>query len=204
MKKVIPAGWALLFFIVFIPQVEAHEGLLQKEDEGPAVTELQQSLINMGYLHTNATGYYGPLTYNAVQQFQSDFGLAVDGMTGENTRKKLTEVNKMARVVHGEARGEAFKGQVAVAAVIHNRLQSSEFPGTVNEVITQKNAFTAVQDGQYKLEPNQTAFRAVKEAWNGYDPSMGSHYYYNPVLATSDWIWSRTENLQIGKHVFAD
>ncbi|SFP45867.1 cell wall hydrolase [Salibacterium halotolerans] len=204
MKKVISAGWAVLFFIVFVPQIEAQEDLLQQGEKGPAVTKLQQSLIYMEYLHTNPTGYYGPLTNNAVQKFQSDFGLAVDGKAGENTLQKLDEVNKLARIVHGEARGETFKGQVAVAAVVHNRIQSSEFPGTVEGVITEKNAFTAVQDGQYNLEPDRTAYRAVKEAWNGYDPSKGSHYYYNPVLATSDWIWTRTKNLQIGKHVFAD
>ncbi|MFZ4452433.1 cell wall hydrolase [Salibacterium aidingense] len=204
MKKIIQVSCVFLFLSVFIPYVEAHEGTLQKEDKGASVKELQHSLINMGYLHTNATGYYGSLTYNAVQQFQSDFGLTVDGMTGINTQQKLNEVNKLARVVHGEARGETFEGQVAVAAVIQNRLQSPEFPETVEEVITEKNAFTAVQDGQYNLEPDPTAYRAVKEAWNGYDPSRGSHYYYNPVLATSEWIWTRTENLQIGKHVFAD
>ncbi|MGY4689966.1 cell wall hydrolase [Salibacterium sp. K-3] len=204
MKKAISTGWTVLFLIFFVSQVEAHKDLLQQEEEGPEVTELQQSLIHMGYLHTNPTGYYGPLTNNAVQEFQGDFGLAVDGKAGENTLQKLNEVNKLARVVHGEARGETFEGQVAVAAVIHNRIQSSEFPETIEKVIKEKNAFTAVQDGQYNLTPDRTAYRAVKEAWNGYDPSKGSHYYYNPVLATSDWIWTRSENLQIGKHVFAD
>ncbi|SFL73788.1 cell wall hydrolase [Salibacterium qingdaonense] len=204
MKKIISTGWTLLFLFVFVPQAAAQEDLLQQEEEGPEVKELQQSLVHMGYLHTNPTSYYGPLTNNAVQEFQADFGLAVDGKAGENTLHKLKEVDKLARVVHGEARGETFEGQVAVAAVIHNRLQSSEFPGTVEEVIKEKNAFTAVQDGQYHLAPGQSAYRAVKKAWNGYDPSKGSHYYYNPVLATSDWIWTRSTNLQIGKHVFAD
>ncbi|MFB4164474.1 cell wall hydrolase [Alteribacillus sp. JSM 102045] len=193
-----------VFSSLTFEKAEAHQGILKKEDTGESVMELQEALIHMGYLHSDATGYYGPLTAEAVQQFQSDFGLGVDGISGANTLRKLEDVRKIAQAVHGEARGESFEGQVAVAAVIRNRLDSPDFPSTVQEVITERNAFTAVQDGQYYLEPNASAYQAVKEAWRGNDPSQGSHYYYNPVIATSDWIHTRTNKLQIGKHVFAD
>ncbi|SDI18805.1 cell wall hydrolase [Alteribacillus bidgolensis] len=203
-KQVVIWMMAGMFFSVVIENAEAYQGALKKEDRGASVKELQEVLINMGYLHSNATGYYGPLTDEAVQQFQNDFGLGVDGISGANTLRKVEDVKRIAQTVHGEARGESFEGQVAVAAVIRNRLNSPQFPETVEEVITERNAFTAVQDGQYYLEPNTAAYQAVREAWRGRDPSQGSHYYYNPVIATSDWILTRTTKLQIGKHVFAN
>ncbi|MDZ5784419.1 cell wall hydrolase [Marinococcus luteus] len=177
--------------------------MLETEAQGPEVTALQQDLIQMGYLHTNATGYYGSATAQAVEQFQSDFGLTVDGAAGTQTTSRMDEVTSVAKAVYGEARGEAFEGQIGVAAVILNRLESPEFPNNVNGVIQQQNAFTAVADGQYNMTPDQTAYEAVKQAWNGYDPSQGSMYYYNPEDVTSDWIWTRTPNLSIGQHVFA-
>ncbi|SDH83482.1 N-acetylmuramoyl-L-alanine amidase [Alteribacillus persepolensis] len=195
---------ALMCFILSTERMQGESSVLKKEDRGKEVVELQQTLINMGYLHSNATGYYGPLTTEAIKQFQRDFGLLIDGIAGTNTTQQLEDVRKIAKVVHGEARGESFNGQVAVAAVIKNRLQSPEFPGTVEGVIKEKNAFTAVADGQYHLEPNAEAYRAVKDAWQGTDPSQGAHYYYNPVLATSEWIFTRTTQKQIGNHVFAN
>lgn len=109
----------------------------------------------------------------------------------------------MARTVHGEARGEIFEGKVAVAAVIMNRVQSRAFPGSTYGVIFQRNAFTAVNDGQYWLTPNASAYRAVREAAKGWDPSSGATYYYNPVTATDQWIFTRSTIKKIGKHVFA-
>ncbi|SFE80096.1 cell wall hydrolase [Alteribacillus iranensis] len=188
----------------FENQTEASGGMLKVEDRGPTVEELQHTLIQMGYLHTDATGYYGTATEEAVKQFQSDFGLEADGVSGPNTLHEMENVRKIAQAVHGEARGESFEGQVAVASVIRNRMLSPEFPASVDEVIKQKNAFTAVRDGQYYLEPNATSYKAVKEAWQGWDPSGGSHYYYNPEIATSEWIFTRTVNLEIGNHVFAN
>ncbi|WP_240377157.1 cell wall hydrolase [Bacillus piscicola] len=209
MRKVMHSWIVLLvaagvFFTLVPDESKANSDMLQREDRGSTVVPLQQKLINMGYLHTDATGYYGPMTEQAVKEFQRDFSLAADGISGANTLHQLENVRKIAKAVHGEARGESFEGQVAVAAVIRNRLNSSDFPGTVDEVVMQKNAFTAVADGQYDLEPNRTAYQAVKEAWQGWDPSKGSHYYYNPVLATSDWIFTRETTRQIGKHVFAN
>ncbi|WP_333530436.1 spore cortex-lytic enzyme [Desulfotomaculum sp. 1211_IL3151] len=109
----------------------------------------------------------------------------------------------LARVVHGEARGESFEGQVAVAAVVLNRVLSGQFGRTIQEVIFQPWAFTAVNDGQFYLQPNASAMRAVEEAIKGWDPSRGALYYWNPKTATSKWIWSRPISLKIGNHVFA-
>lgn len=109
----------------------------------------------------------------------------------------------LARAVYGEARGESYEGQVAVAAVILNRVESPQFPNTVKGVIFEPLAFTAVADGQIYYTPNSTAIKAVREAINGWDPSGGALYYWNPAKATSKWIWSRPIIKQIGNHVFA-
>ncbi|SDC88255.1 N-acetylmuramoyl-L-alanine amidase [Paenibacillus sp. UNCCL117] len=112
------------------------------------------------------------------------------------------DLKLMANAVHGEARGEPYIGQVAVAAVILNRVKSSSFPNTVSGVIFQPGAFTAVADGQIWLEPNETSFKAVQDAVNGSDPTGGCLYYFNPVTATSKWIWTRPQVKTIGKHIF--
>jgi N-acetylmuramoyl-L-alanine amidase len=112
------------------------------------------------------------------------------------------DLKLMANAVHGEARGEPYVGQVAVAAVILNRIESPNFPNSVAGVIFQPGAFTAVADGQIWLEPNDTAKKAVQDAINGFDPSGGAMYYFNPETATSKWIWTRPQILQIGKHIF--
>ena len=112
------------------------------------------------------------------------------------------DLKLMANAVHGEARGEPYIGQVAVAAVILNRLESASFPNTSGGIIFQPGAFTAVADGQIWLEPNETARKAVQDAVNGFDPSGGALYYFNPVTATSKWIWTRPQIMQIGKHIF--
>jgi len=113
-----------------------------------------------------------------------------------------SDIDLMARAVYGEARGEPYEGQVAVAAVILNRLESPLFPNTIPGVIYQTGAFTAVSDGQINLTPNETAYRAVRDALNGWDPSEGAIYYFNPSTATSKWIWSRPQIKRIGKHIF--
>lgn len=113
------------------------------------------------------------------------------------------DIYDLARIVHGEARGEPFVGQVAIAAVVLNRLKSDKFGNTVQEIIYEPGAFTAVADGQYYLEPNATAYQAVEAAIKGWDPTGGAIYYWNPVTATNKWVWSRPIINQIGKHVFA-
>ncbi|WP_100400302.1 cell wall hydrolase [Bacillus sp. FJAT-44742] len=209
MKKRFTIVYSFLFALTLLllptmtEQAEA-QSVLQKGSEGPAVTTLQQKLVQLDYLHTSPTGYYGSATEEAVRQFQAEFSLGVDGIAGPGTLHKLKEVEKMARVVHGEARGEPYKGQVAVAAVVKNRLHSSEFPNSVEGVIHQRNAFTAVHDGQYALTPDSTSYQAVRDAYQGWDPSKGATYYYNPAIATSEWIFTRTPSHTIGKHLFAN
>jgi N-acetylmuramoyl-L-alanine amidase len=183
-------------------KAEASQGL-KGGSTGPEVTYVQSMLKKLGYFETETTGYFGPITENAVEQFQKDFGLKVDGVVGSNTANMISNVDMMAHIVYGEARGESYEGKVAVAAVILNRVDSSEFPDTIYNVIFQRNAFTAVYDGQYSLKPDHIAYQAVKDAFLGWDPSYGSMYYYNPDLATSQWIFTRTVTKQIGNHLFA-
>lgn len=124
--------------------------------------------------------------------------------TGKNRNRGFSEndIKLMANAVYGEARGEPYEGQIAVAAVILNRVESETFPNTVSGVIFEPRAFTAVADGQIWLEPNETARRAVQDAINGMDPSDGCEYYFNPDTATSAWIWTRPQHKKIGKHIF--
>jgi N-acetylmuramoyl-L-alanine amidase len=199
-----PVTSMLAVLILFSFSTQTAEAALQQENRGAEVTELQEQLIQMGYLHSEATGYFGPLTDQAVRNFQTDFNIGVDGIAGPATINKLTEVKTAAQAVHGEARGEPFEGQVAVAGVIKNRVQSSEFPSTISEVVLQQRQFTAVADGQFYLEPDKTAYHAVAEAWKGWDPSQGAMYYYNAQTATSEWIFTRPVKFTIGKHTFAD
>jgi len=197
------AAAAGMFCMIGFFQVDAEASQLKMGSRGSDVTYVQSVLKKLGYFYGDTTGYYGPITRNAVEQFQRDFGIEAVGEVGPKTSRMINDVVMMAHTVHGEARGEDYKGQVAVAAVILNRVQSSEFPDSVYEVIFQRNAFTAVSDGQYNLEPNSIAYKAVKDAFLGWDPSYGAVYYYNPLLATDQWIFTRTVNQQIGSHSFA-
>lgn len=196
---------------------------------GDDVYELQGRLSFLGYYHGDIDGIFGWQTYWSVRNFQYQFGMKVDGVVGQETKRMLVRATRnwtpkggggtsntvttvrqynendvllMARAVHGEARGEPYEGKVAVAAVILNRVQDPKFPDTVSGVIFQPRAFTAVDDGQIWLEPDQNAFQAVRDAINGWDPSNGALYYFNPATATSAWIWSRPQIKQIGKHIF--
>lgn len=174
--------------------------------------EIQQKLKNLGYYSGSVDGILGPQSVAAIKKFQRDNGLAVDGIVGAKTAAKLNislstqssnDVYILAKCVYAESRGEEYVGQVAVAAVILNRVESPDFPNTIAGVIYQPWAFTAVHDGQINLEPNQTAYNAARDAMNGWDPTYGCLYYYNPEVATSKWIFSRQTVVTIGKHVFA-
>lgn len=175
--------------------------------------QIQQKLKDLGYYYGNIDGILGSQSVTAIKNFQRDYGLSVDGIVGPNTLKALglsstasytsQDLYLLAKCVHAEARGEPYVGQVAVAAVILNRVDSPEFPNTISGVIYQPWAFTAVHDGQINLEPNESAYSAAKDALNGWDPTYGCLYYYNPETATSEWIWTRTTVVTIGKHVFA-
>ena len=194
-----------LFFLSFSQtDAQAHAPDLHTGVSGHEVSALQSQLKKLGYFDTNPTGYYGSITKNAVIRFQRDFGVPATGFTGPMTRSELKEVEMLARTVYGEARGESYTGQVAVAAVVLNRVSSSKFPNSTYNVIFQRNAFTAVSDGQYWMNPNSTAYKAARAAMLGSDPSGGATYYYNPVGVTDSWIYSRSIIKKIGKHYFAN
>lgn len=192
---------------------------LRYGSKGSKVREVQTKLKNWGYYKGNIDGIFGSGTQNAVRQFQRKNGLTVDGIVGKKTAAamgiRLTsssgnnagssssgDLYLLARLVHGEARGEPYKGKVAVAAVVLNRVKSSSFPSTIAGVIYQSGAFDAVRDGQINLAPDQESINAARDAMNGWDPSNGCLYYYNPRTATSRWMLSRPVLLRIGQHAF--
>ena len=208
----------------------AQTAVLKQGASGGEVKELQRRLKNWGYYDGAVDGIYGRGTVEAVKKFQQKNGLTADGIAGIDTFKALgmndsvnvlendkknsqnqsassnytnSDLYLLAKCIYAEARGESYTGQVAVGAVILNRVASSSFPNTVSGVIYQKNAFTAVSDGQINLEPNKTAMNAAQDALNGWDPTYGCLYYYNPAVATSSWIFGRQTVTTIGKHVFA-
>lgn len=188
---------------------------------GQEVIEIQTRLHRWGYYGGPVDGIYGYNTFNAVKKFQAKNGLKADGVTGSKTLAALGlptgkasgsgsqgstssgDANLLAHLVHGEARGEPYVGQVAVAAVVLNRTRDGRFPRTIAGVIYEPGAFDAVADGQINLSPDANAYNAARDALNGWDPSYGCIYYYNPVTATSKWIWSRPIMLKIGRHNFA-
>lgn len=192
--------------------------LVKYGSRGETVKTIQTRLKNWGYYKGSVDGIYGWRTRAAVIQFQRKHGLTVDGVVGNQTARALgiptgtstsrgaasrnNDVYLLAQAIHGEARGEPYIGQVAVGAVILNRVDNPKFPNTIAGVIYQPGAFTAVADGQMNLPPGDTALKAARDALNGWDPSGGALYYYNPAKATSKWIWSRPIIKVIGKHYF--
>ena len=195
--------------------------VLKQGSTGSSVRTLQTKLKSWGYYTGSVDGSYGSQTVKAVKYFQSKNGLAVDGIVGAKTAAALgmtlsgsssgsssgsyssSDEYLLAKCVYAEARGEPYVGQVAVAAVVLNRVRSASFPNTIAGVIYQPWAFTCVNDGQINLSPDNNAIKAAKDALNGWDPTNGCLYYYNPATATSSWIWSRPVMLSIGKHNFA-
>ena len=202
--------------------------VLKQGATGGEVKELQRRLKQWGYYSGAVDGIYGKQTVEAVKLFQRKNGLKADGIAGKatyealgmNESAKALEGNKgdtsntnsnytssdlylLAKCIYAEARGESYTGQVAVGAVILNRVASSKFPNTIAGVIYQRHAFTAVSDGQINLEPDKTSMNAAQDAMNGWDPTYGCIYYYNPAVATSSWIFGRQTVTTIGKHVFA-
>ncbi len=192
--------------------------ILSMGSRGERVALVQQTLKGWGYYTGDVDGVFGRGTYNAVVKFQRSNGLTVDGRVGSRTARAMgitltgelsaplyreTELSLLARLVNGEARGEPYIGQVAVAAVVLNRVRSGAFPNTVSGVIFQQGAFDAVWDGQFDMTPTDSCIRAARDALNGWDPTGGCLYYYNPATATNDWIWTRQVQLTIGQHAFA-
>lgn len=199
------------------------QALSKYGSRGNEVKQIQEKLKRWGYYKGSVDGIYGSQTLSAVKSFQKKNGLTVDGIAGEKTLNAMgitgssnnssssssssnnnssSNVNLLARAIYGESRGEPYTGQVAVGAVILNRVKSSSFPNTISGVIYQSGAFDAVSDGQINMTPDSTAKKAAQDAINGWDPSYGAIYYFNPSTATNKWIWSRPLTVTIGKHRF--
>ena len=207
--------------------------VLRQGSKGGEVKEVQRRLKQWGYYSGAVDGIFGAGTKKAVIAFQKKNGLTADGIVGKATYQALgmndsynalnggsssgssgssnssssnytsSDLYLLAKCIYAEGRGESYTGQVAIGAVIMNRVKSPSFPNTIAGVVYQTGAFTAVTDGQINLEPDQTAYNAARDAMNGWDPTYGCLYYYNPAVATSSWIFSRPTVTVIGKHVFA-
>lgn len=209
---------ALSLLLMSLLALSASASVVAWGSRGSQVSLVQQKLKQYGYYDGAVDGVFGKETYNAVVWFQEKNGLKADGAVGPSTAAALgitltgtvsastyqeSEVRILARLVSGEARGEPYVGQVAVAAVVLNRVKSPAFPNTISGVIFQTGAFDAVWDGQFDMEPTENSIRAARDALNGWDPTGGCLYYYNPSTATNSWIWTRQVQLTIGKHAFA-
>ncbi len=200
--------------------------ILEVGSKGSNVVKVQQRLIQYGYMTGTADGRYGEATRNAVLRFQRKNGLTADGRVGAKTAAALgvtlsggsassssassastsyvsSDHRLLARLVYAEARGESYKGQVAVAAVVLNRVSSASFPNTVSGVIYQSGAFSCVSNGSINCTPDDSCIRAALDALNGWDPTGGCLYYYNAKTAADSWIFSRTVQTVIGNHSFA-
>ncbi|MBQ8003283.1 MAG: spore cortex-lytic enzyme [Clostridia bacterium] len=215
MKKVISfiIVCTLLLSGAFVYNNQSRDALSRLGSTGSEVTKIQTRLKNWGYYQGAIDGKYGSQTVKAVKDFQRKNGLTADGIAGSATLSAMgissssstsssNDVYLLARAINGEARGEPYSGQVAVGAVILNRVKHPSFPNTVAGVIYQPGAFTAVDDGQIDAAMTSSCERAARDALNGWDPTGGAIYYYNPVTATNKWIRSRPIILTIGKHVF--
>ena len=227
-EKIVNHRISVFLFILFLVIVLVVLGLSKYNEvealskygsRGNEVSQIQEKLKRWGYYNGSIDGIYGIKTLSAVKAFQRKNGLTVDGIAGQKTLSAMginssssgsnagnntnsNDVNLLARVIYGEARGEPYTGQVAVGAVIMNRVKHNSFPNTLASVIYQSGAFDAVADGQVNLSPDSTAKKAAQDAINGWDPSYGAIYYFNPSTATNKWIWSRPLTVVIGKHRF--
>lgn len=209
-----------MVLVALAPAVEAAS--YKKGSSGAMVTQIQTKLKSWGYYTGTVDGVYGSGTERAVRAFQQKNGLTVDGKAGDQTLVAMglsagsgnsgnsggsggassSQVDLLARLISAEARGEPYSGQVAVGAVVLNRIKHPSFPNTLSGVIYQSGAFTCISDGQFNQPVAESAYRAARDALNGVDPSGGAIYYFNPSTATSSWIWSRPLITVIGKHRF--
>lgn len=189
---------------------------IRRGDEGIDVAVLQQKLKQLNYYKGSIDGIYGAGTIEAVKRFQKDKGLKADGVFGKSSFEVIPDLEVkldknisrddiilLARVIHGEARGEDFRGKVAIGSVILNRIRSSQFPDTIRDVILQKGQFSSLMDGQANYYPGEEELQAARAAVLGYDPTLGSIFFYNPEVATNKaWISKRNFVTRIGGHVF--
>lgn len=217
-KKKLMATLAVFFavcvlIITIVQLTPSAKAAYRKGSSGSVVTQIQKKLKEWGYYDGDADGVFGSRTEKAVISFQKKNGLTADGIVGSGTLAALglqdssasTESNDvalLARLISAEARGEPYSGQVAVGAVVLNRIEHPSFPNSLSGVIYQSGAFTCMEDGQFDKPVADSAYKAARDALNGWDPSGGAIYYFNPNTATSSWIWSRPLIVTIGKHRF--
>ena len=208
----------LLIIFIFVCMCCLSVGALSKMGSiGNEVSEIQSALKSRGYYTGAIDGIYGSATKSAVMRFQSDNGLTPDGIAGQKTLAALSvkeggnlsgyssaDYNLLARLISAEARGESYIGQVAVGAVVMNRVEHPSFPDTVSGVIYQKGAFSCLNDGQFYEPIADSAYKAARDCLNGLDPIGGAIYYYNPAVATNKWIFGREVITTIGNHVFCN
>ena len=205
--------------LVFSAAYLTVDAVSKNGSRGEEVRKIQTKLKNWGYYNGSVDGIYGWQTESAVKSFQKKNGLTVDGVAGTKTLNAMgiftstnnnesspnqASIDLLARVINGEARGEPYEGQVAVGAVVLNRVDHPSFPNSISGVVYQKGAFTAVDDGQINAQMYASSHRAARDALNGWDPTGGAIYYYNPVTATNQWIRTREIICTIGKHVFCN
>lgn len=193
---------------------DSYPTLSKVGSRGAEVSAIQEKLKERGIYNGAVDGIYGKQTEDAVKKFQKQQKLAVDGIAGPSTLKKLgitigqippaseNNIYLLARIISAEARGEPYNGQVAVGAVVLNRVQHPSFPDTLSGVVYQDGAFTAIVDGQFNQPISESAYRAAKDALNGQDPTGGAIYYFNPDKTTNKWIRSRPVIKRIGLHLF--
>lgn len=215
--------WKILALIISLLMVAILVGRLAPRETqtvsslgsyGNEVRAIQERLKERGLFNANVTGYYGEITRNAVLAFQRQQGISQTGTAGPITLKALgisigeipaateANVNLLARIISAESRGEPYAGQVAVGAVILNRIEHPSFPDTLSGVIFQDGAFTAVVDGQFNEPVSASAYNAARDALNGWDPTGGCIYYYNPKKTSNKFMWSRETVTVIGDHRF--
>jgi len=214
-KRILTAVSALFLMLLICMNVLA---VSKMGSRGEEVRKIQTKLKNWGYYAGSVDGVYGWQTESAVRSFQKKNGLTVDGIAGTKTLNAMgitttsgqtaspndANIELLARVINGEARGEPYEGQVAVGAVVLNRVDHPSFPNTISGVVYQKGAFTAVDDGQINAAMYASSRRAARDALNGWDPTGGAIYYYNPKTATNKWIRTREVICTIGRHVFCN
>ena len=219
MKNKRSLSWALIaiftlnIFIICLMQT-ADAASYKRGSSGSVVTQIQTKLSQWGYYSGSVDGIYGSKTESAVKYFQRKNGLTIDGIAGPATLQAMgisssgssssydNDVYLLARLISAEARGEPYAGQVAVGAVVLNRIEHPSFPNSLSGVVYQSGAFTCLSDGQFYSSVADSAYSAARDALNGWDPSGGAIYYFNPSTATSSWIWSRPYITTIGKHRF--
>lgn len=215
MKKIVKISVMAILPVLLIValQIKSIPVTFREGNRGEEVKQIQQRLSGWGYDIGKVDGIYGPKTKKAVIQFQKKYGLQPDGIAGPLTLEKMglyfkTNASQndsalLARIINAEARGEPYTGQVAVGAVVLNRVKNPSFPNTISGVIFQPGAFSSINDGQWNAEIYTSCYNAARDALNGYDPTGGAIYFYNPKRTTSKWIYSRPVVLTIGNHVFA-